>query len=511
MLLASPRSIGLRQYLLQWQTASTIQPTSAFLYCPRLHRDPSARKIGKIRQRNANTLAPAAEYKPPKPSPDPEDEETPHSDEKPSKPTHHLLRPRSASLFIFGTLSWALGVYALFQYTSYQKFTSSATPEHPTGTPTSFDILAPDFDELVSTSEWGMGLLKRRKRLVEKAHGHVLEVGCGTGRNTEYYDLRKRKGKRKGKKGVVESVTFVDKSAAMVGVARGKWEEVWGDELLQDGTDNGQGARVRFVVADIEAPSSSESSSESESANVIPPPPASPHPQPQPSSTSPSTTTPTTTGYDTILSTMTLCSTPSPTTYLTSLLPHLRRPDPSLPGGNDNRGGRILLLEHGRGYFSWLNRLLDRSAEFHAWRFGCWWNRDVGRIVEELERNGRGVEVKGVRRVGWHAGTTWEVEIGWKEGGGEGVVDLDSGEGGGKEKEKEKEEEGWFFRKMLGKPRPPGSEEKKSETRGKDGRGEEGRRRGEGGGGKGDTMEEGGGFAEGEVLGEKVKKWFGGR
>jgi SAM-dependent methyltransferase len=47
-------------------------------------------------------------------------------------------------------------------------------------------------------------------------------------------------------------------------------------------------------------------------------------------------------------------------------------------------GGRILLLEHGRGHYAWLNDRLDKSAERHHHKWGCWWNRDIKEIVREV-------------------------------------------------------------------------------------------------------------------------------
>jgi hypothetical protein len=37
--------------------------------------------------------------------------------------------------------------------------------------------------------------------------------------------------------------------------------------------------------------------------------------------------------------------------------------------------GRILLLEHGRSHYGWLNRLLDEGESQHHERWGCQWNK----------------------------------------------------------------------------------------------------------------------------------------
>jgi methyltransferase OMS1, mitochondrial len=62
--------------------------------------------------------------------------------------------------------------------------------------------------------------------------------------------------------------------------------------------------------------------------------------------------------------------------------------------------GQVLLLEHGRASWGWLNTLLDADARRHHERWGCWWNRDIIAIVKEA-----GLEVSAVTR--WHFGTTY--------------------------------------------------------------------------------------------------------
>lgn len=62
-------------------------------------------------------------------------------------------------------------------------------------------------------------------------------------------------------------------------------------------------------------------------------------------------------------------------------------------------GGRILLLEHGRSTYEWLNNVLDADAADRYSIWGCWWNRDMVQIVQEA-----GLEVQSLSR--WHFGTT---------------------------------------------------------------------------------------------------------
>lgn len=98
-------------------------------------------------------------------------------------------------------------------------------------------------------------------------------------------------------------------------------------------------------------------------------------------------------GFDSIVQTMGLCSTPEPAQTLRNF-GHLL----------NQEGGQILLLEHGRSHYQWLNRILDDLAPAHADKHGCWWNRDIAAIVEES-----GLEVVRIKR--YHLGTTWWIEL----------------------------------------------------------------------------------------------------
>jgi methyltransferase OMS1, mitochondrial len=104
-------------------------------------------------------------------------------------------------------------------------------------------------------------------------------------------------------------------------------------------------------------------------------------------------TSPSSAGFNTIIQTMGLCSTPRPVDLLRNLGTLCNKED-----------CRILLLEHGRSHYRWLNRILDNLAPVHADKYGCWWNRDIGGIVEES-----GLEVVKISR--YHLGTTWWIEL----------------------------------------------------------------------------------------------------
>lgn len=230
----------------------------------------------------------------------------------------------------------------MYNYTSLSRLPASF-PEIGQDEDTSavYNHTAPTFDASVSFTERFTGINRLRKNLVGKARGHVLETSVGTGRNADYLVMRK-----------VKSLTFVDQSAEMVAIAREKFHALHPD----------------YSSAIFHTQSALE---------PLPLPPSPPPPPP----------------YDTIVQTMGLCSMPHPSLLLTHL-GTLLKPD----------SGRILLLEHGRSHYGWVNWILDRTAGQHAIKHGCWWNRDIGRIVEES-----GLFVAKVERK--HLGTTWVLEL----------------------------------------------------------------------------------------------------
>jgi methyltransferase OMS1 len=94
--------------------------------------------------------------------------------------------------------------------------------------------------------------------------------------------------------------------------------------------------------------------------------------------------------YDTIYQTQGLCSCADPVAELRKLQA-LVKPD-----------GKIILIEHGMGYYKWINNFLDSIWEDHARKWGCITNRNIGRIVRES-----GLVIESKSR--WHFGTTWVI------------------------------------------------------------------------------------------------------
>ena len=214
-----------------------------------------------------------------------------------------------------------------------------------------------------------MRLPSLRRKLASQAHGDVLEVSIGTGRNLEYYDWDFKGYKGVGKisriggikRGKIRSFTAIDKSGEMLEIAHEKFSKMFPGIL-----------GVRWVIGDAEKeiPAPPKNANE-RSGNLV--------------------------GkkYDTVVQTMGLCSVGDPVGLLRNLGSVVKEED-----------GRILLLEHGRGTWKWLNGVLDRFAENHAREFGCWWNRDLEAIVMES-----GLEVVAMRSIWWHGGTTWWIEL----------------------------------------------------------------------------------------------------
>ncbi|KAI4248015.1 MAG: hypothetical protein LQ352_006011 [Teloschistes flavicans] len=267
---------------------------------------------------------------------------------------------------IFGTV-W-LGIVSWYGYSLYKTITTSRdVAPRDFDFSHRFDTTATGFDQEVDITEWLMGVTRMRKRLVHRAHGNVLEAAVGTGRNSEFYDL-----------GRIKSLTLLDQSPEMLEVARVKWKRTHREDK-----------QCRLLAWSALDP-------------VPPPPPADSNDQGVE-------------GYDTIIATLSLCSIAGPSLFLRNLAGHLAPPQLTRPLASDTSAGantpppsRIHLLEHGRSYYSWLNKILDRTASAHASKHGCWWNRDIGKIAEDS-----GLEIIDLQRR--HFGTTWSIELGLPE------------------------------------------------------------------------------------------------
>jgi methyltransferase OMS1 len=99
--------------------------------------------------------------------------------------------------------------------------------------------------------------------------------------------------------------------------------------------------------------------------------------------------------FDTVVDTFGLCSFEDPAAALRQMAAALAP------------GGTLLLLEHGRSHYAFLNGILDRGAAAHATSWGCEWNRDIAAVVAAAAA-AAGLEVVTLRR--FHFGTTYYIK-----------------------------------------------------------------------------------------------------
>ncbi|CBY00025.1 hypothetical protein IAQ61_002765 [Plenodomus lingam] len=249
---------------------------------------------------------------------------------------HHQAKVnkwRQRAFFGVSLAAFGLGMYGVMLYVSLN--TEVPVVDLAEDLSDRFDKEADGYDEKVSLAEKTMLLNWRRKKLTQMARGHVLEVAVGTGRNIPYYNTKH-----------CATVTLLDQSGPMLAVAKRKWNDTHKEYF----------SRTFFKQQSALDP-------------IIPPWDAQQ-------------------GYDTVIQTMGLCSTPEPVKLLQNI------------EASTNEDGQILLLEHGKSHYDWLNKILDKTAPAHANEHGCWWNKDIGQIVEES-----GLEVVNMKR--YNLGTTW--------------------------------------------------------------------------------------------------------
>jgi ubiquinone/menaquinone biosynthesis C-methylase UbiE len=92
--------------------------------------------------------------------------------------------------------------------------------------------------------------------------------------------------------------------------------------------------------------------------------------------------------YDAVIQTAGLCSVADPVVVLKKMQQFVKP------------GGKIYLIEHGRGSYKWINDRLDTQWEYHAEKYGCIMNRSISKIIKE---SGLVVE----SRFRWLFGTIW--------------------------------------------------------------------------------------------------------
>lgn len=129
-----------------------------------------------------------------------------------------------------GAAVYALGTAAAYHYFYTPPPCAAVTEEERRRI---FSANAGGYDDAIGWQETSSGIAGMRRRLVQRARGRVLEVGAGTGRNSEYYDPVG-----------VERVTLVDSSEEMLRVAAAK------AAAAKTAAAPGSGVPLAFAVAD---------------------------------------------------------------------------------------------------------------------------------------------------------------------------------------------------------------------------------------------------------------------
>lgn len=217
---------------------------------------------------------------------------------------------------------------------------------------------AEEYDEGVNFEERVIFMGRRRKWLMRHCEGDVLEVACGTGRNLKYLDPER-----------VNSITFLDSSEKMMEITYKKFTEKFPKfskaafvvGKAENLVDLAKGNDVDLSDAKLEGNYKDIGVVEKDATRIK---------------------------YDTIVETFGLCSHEDPVKALKNFAV-LLKPE-----------GRIVLLEHGRGSYGFVNKILDDRAEKRLETWGCRWNLDIGEILDDS-----GLEIVDETRT--HFGTTW--------------------------------------------------------------------------------------------------------
>ncbi|KAG0240753.1 S-adenosyl-L-methionine-dependent methyltransferase [Mortierella sp. GBAus27b] len=221
-----------------------------------------------------------------------------------------------------------------------------------------FDQLAPNYDQDVRFHEYLLGIQRRRKRLLQQAHGRVLEIASGTGRNVDYYP-----------KDCCNEIIFSDFSEGMMSV------------LKQKVAQSDLGKRYDYQLRrqqqlERERIQQQQQQQQQQGADA----PASPLPKvleteirftamnaasiPYPDQS-----------FDTVIDTFGLCSFEDPVQVLKEMKRVLRP------------GGRLLLLEHGNSHWGFMQNMQAKHLDRHVHKYGCYWNREIEQLVQEAGLN----------------------------------------------------------------------------------------------------------------------------
>ena len=225
-----------------------------------------------------------------------------------------------------------------------------------------------------------MGITSLRKKLADHAQGDVLELAMGSGRNLEYYNWEPlARLESTGRQCGITSFTGLDISVDMLDVARRKLVRTVppmsssATIVKASSMPNNTGGQLPFLNDRLRLV-------HSDAHNPLPPPAAQNEGPETRKHSTPSK-------YDTIVQTFGLCSVSDPVAVITNLATVVKP-----------ESGRIILLEHGKGWYGLVNGLLDKNAGKHFEKYGCWWNRDIEAIVDEAVKVNPKLEVVTLER-----------------------------------------------------------------------------------------------------------------
>ncbi|CCG23962.1 mitochondrial membrane protein [Candida orthopsilosis Co 90-125] len=207
----------------------------------------------------------------------------------------------------------------------------------PEDTTDFYDSKAKEYDDAVKWEERGIFMGIRRRWLMSHVKGDVLEVSCGTGRNIPYLSSYIDK---------IRSVTFLDSSKNMVEVTKEKFEKAF-PNFKKVAFTQGKAEDLLKMAPDDNSLK-----------------------------------------YDTVVEAFGLCCHEDPVQVLRNMAKLLKP------------GGRIILLEHGRSKWDFINNHLDFRSEKRMKKWKCRWNLDIGELVDEAN-----LDITLEKRA--HLSTTW--------------------------------------------------------------------------------------------------------